>query len=292
MSCLDVKKTMKLKELKELTQAKLLKFYGIEESRSIFHLLLNEFLGIDVVNFHINGDKKISLDSLNLFNEKISLIEKEIPVQYVIGHVMIEGLKIFVNKSVLIPRPETVDLCNWIIQKKLNDQVILDIGTGSGIIALFLKKNSNNCVIHAWDNSEKALRIAKKNAKQNYLDINFNNVDILKKHDHTIKFDIIVSNPPYVHKKEKNLISNVVLKNEPSEAIFVNSDDDLLFYKTIINFSKSHLKQKGIIYFECHKETINQVKNLLIINKFTDIEIKKDSFGINRMIKANSYGDA
>ena len=292
MSCLDVKKTMKLKELKELTQAKLLKIYGIEESRSIFHLLLNEFLGIDVINFHINGDKKISLDSLNLFNEKISLIEKEIPVQYVIGHVMIEGLKIFVNKSVLIPRPETVDLCNWIIQKKLNDQVILDIGTGSGLIALFLKKNSNNCVIHAWDNSEKALRIAKKNAKQNYLDINFNNVDILKKHDHTIKFDIIVSNPPYVHKKEKNLISNVVLKNEPHEAIFVNSDDDLLFYKTIINFSKSHLKQKGIIYFECHKETINQVKNLLIINKFTDIEIKKDSFGINRMIKANSYGDA
>ena len=157
---------------------------------------------------------------------------------------------------------------------------------------MFLKKNSNNCVIHAWDNSEKALRIAKKNAKQNYLDINFNNVDILKKHDHTIKFDIIVSNPPYVHKKEKNLISNVVLKNEPIEAIFVNSDDDLLFYKTIINFSKSHLKQKGIIYFECHKETINQVKNLLIINKFTDIEIKKDSFGINRMIKANNYGDA
>ena len=292
MSCLDVKKTMKLKELKELTQAKLLKIYGIEESRSIFHLLLNEFLGIDVINFHINGDKKISLDSLNLFNEKISLIEKEIPVQYVIGHVMIEGLKIFVNKSVLIPRPETVDLCNWIIQKKLNDQVILDIGTGSGLIALFLKKNSNNCVIHAWDNSEKALRIAKKNSKQNYLDINFNNVDILKKHDHTIKFDIIVSNPPYVHKKEKNLISNVVLKNEPSEAIFVNSDDDLLFYKTIINFSKSHLKQKGIIYFECHKETINQVKNLLIINKFTDIEIKIDSFGNNRMIKANNYGDA
>ena len=292
MSCLDVKKTMKLKELKELTQAKLLKIYGIEESRSIFHLLLNEFLGIDVINFHVNYDKKISLDSVNLFNEKISLIEKEIPVQYVIGHVIIEGLKIFVNKSVLIPRPETVDLCNWIIQKKLNDQVILDIGTGSGLIALFLKKNSNNCVIHAWDNSEKALRIAKKNAKQNYLDINFNNVDILKKYDHTIKFDIIVSNPPYVHKKEKNLISNVVLKNEPSEAIFVNSDDDLLFYKTIINFSKSHLKQKGIIYFECHKETINQVKNLLIINKFTDIEIKKDSFGINRMIKANSYGDA
>ena len=292
MSCLDVKKTMKLKELKELTQVKLLKIYGIEESRSIFHLLLNEFLGIDVINFHINCDKKISLDSLNLFNEKISLIEKEIPVQYVIGHVMIEGLKIFVNKSVLIPRPETVDLCNWIIQKKLNDQVILDIGTGSGLIALFLKKNSNNCVIHAWDNSEKALRIAKKNSKQNYLYINFNNVDILKKNDHTIKFDIIVSNPPYVHKKEKNLISNVVLKNEPSEAIFVSSDDDLLFYKTIINFSKSHLKQKGIIYFECHKETINQVKNLLIINKFTDIEIKKDSFGINRMIKANSYGDA
>ena len=188
MSCLDVKKTMKLKELKELTQAKLLKIYGIEESRSIFHLLLNEFLGIDVINFHINVDKKISLDSLNLFNEKISLIEKEIPVQYVIGHVIVEGLKIFVNKSVLIPRPETVDLCNWIIQKKLNDQVILDIGTGSGLIALFLKKNSNNCVIHAWDNSEKALRIAKKNAK--FL-MKFSNCDAVKIESNKNNFNII-----------------------------------------------------------------------------------------------------
>ena len=283
---------MKLKELKELTQAKFLKIYGIEESRSIFHLLLNEFLGIDVIDFHINGDKKISLDSLKLFNRKISLIEKEIPVQYIIGHVMVEGLKIFVNKSVLIPRPETVDLCNWILKKKLNGKVILDIGTGSGLIALLLKKNSNNCVIHAWDNSEKALGIAKKNAKQNNLDINFNNVDVLKKHDHKIKFDIIVSNPPYVDKKEKNSISNVVLKNEPHEAIFVKSDDDLLFYKAIIDSSKLYLKHKGIIYFECHKETIDQVKNLLIINKFTDIEIKKDSFGINRMIQAKNYGHA
>ena len=289
---MDVKKTMKLKELKELTQAKLLKIYGIEESRSIFHLLLNEFLGIDVIDFHINGEKKISLDSLKLFNRKISLIEKEIPVQYIIGHVMVEGLKIFVNKSVLIPRPETVDLCNWILKKKLNGKVILDIGTGSGLIALLLKKNSNNCVIHAWDNSEKALGIAKKNAKQNNLDINFNNVDVLKKHDHKIKFDIIVSNPPYVNKKEKNSISNVVLKNEPHEAIFVKSDDDLLFYKAIIDSSKLYLKHKGIIYFECHKETIDQVKNLLIINKFTDIEIKKDSFGINRMIQAKNYGHA
>ena len=207
MSCLDVKKTMKLKELKELTQAKLLKIYGIEESRSIFHLLLNEFLGIDVINFHINCNKKISLDSLNLFNEKISLIEKEIPVQYVIGHVIIEELKIFVNKSVLIPRPETVDLCNWIIQKKLNDQVILDIGTGSGLIALFLKKNSNNCVIHAWDNSEKALRIAKKNAKQNYLDINFNNGCVvfltldIDKDETKITFD-------YQNKKLTKIIKN------------------------------------------------------------------------------------
>ena len=103
---------------------------------------------------------------------------------------------------------------------------------------------------------------------------------------------MIVSNPPYVHKKEKNSISNVVLKNEPNEAIFVNSDDDLLFYKAIINFSKSCLKDNGIIFFECHKETINQVKNLLIINKFIDVELKKDSFGINRMIQAKNYGYA
>ena len=118
--------------------------------------------------------------------------------------------------------------------KKLNDQVILDIGTGSGLIALFLKKNSNNCVIHAWDNSEKALEL-QKNAKQNYLDINFKNVDILKKHDHTIKFDIIVSNPPYVHKrKEFNLKCG--FKNSQVKQ-FLLIQHDLLFYKTIINLN-------------------------------------------------------
>ena len=283
---------MTLAQLKKLTQEKLLKIYNINESRSIFHLLLEEFLGIDTINFHINIGKKISSNSLKLFNQKVSLIEKEVPVQYVIGYVKIEGLKILVDKSVLIPRPETIDLCKWVIQEELNDKQILDIGTGSGLISLFLKKHSKNCTIHAWDNSKNALRIAIKNADQNNLDVNFNNIDILKNQSIKTKFDLIVSNPPYVKKKEKDSISNLVKKNEPDEAIFVDSKDDLLFYKAIIRFSKSHLKVNGIVYFECHKERINQVKNLLIINKFTDVEIKKDSFGIDRMIKAKNYGYA
>jgi len=283
---------MTLAELKKLTQDKLLKIYNINESRSIFHLLLEEFLGIDTVNFHINSEKKISSNSLKLFNQKVSLIEKEVPVQYVIGYVKIEGLKILVDKSVLIPRPETIDLCKWVIQEELHDKQILDIGTGSGLISLFLKKHSKNCTIHAWDNSKNALRIAIKNADQNNLDVNFNNIDILKNQSIKTKFDLIVSNPPYVNKKEKDSISNLVKKNEPDEAIFIFSKDDLLFYKAIIRFSKSHLNVNGIVYFECHKERINQVRNLLIINKFTDIEIKKDSFGIDRMIKAKNYGYA
>ena len=283
---------MTLAQLKKLTQDKLLKIYNINESRSIFHLLLEEFLGIDTINFHINIGKKISSNSLKLFNQKVSLIEKEVPVQYVIGYVKIEGLKILVDKSVLIPRPETIDLCKWIIQEKLNDKQILDIGTGSGLVSLYLKKHSKNCTIHAWDNSKNALRIAIKNADQNNLDVNFNNIDILKNQSIKTKFDLIVSNPPYVNKKEKESISNLVKKNEPDEAIFVDSKDDLLFYKAIIRFSKSHLFVNGIVYFECHKERTNQVKNLLIINKFTDIEIKKDSFGIDRMIKAKNYGYA
>ena len=283
---------MTLRQLKKLTEVKFLNIYNINESRSVFHLLLDEFLGIDTINFHINLEKKISSDLLKLFNEKVSLIEKEIPVQYVIGYVKIDGLKIFVNKSVLIPRPETIDLCKWIVQEQLNDKKILDIGTGSGLISLFLKKHSKNCTIHAWDISKNALGIAIKNADQNNLDINFNKIDILKNHSFKIKFDLIVSNPPYVNKKEKGSISNLVKKNEPSEAIFVDSKDDLLFYKAIIKFSKSHLNENGIVYFECHKERINKVKNLLIINKFTDIKIKKDSFGIDRMIQAKNYGYA
>ena len=283
---------MTLAQLKKLTQDKLLKIYNINESRSIFHLLLEEFLGIDTVNFHINSEKKISSNSLKLFNQKVSLIEKEVPVQYVIGYVKIEGLKILVDKSVLIPRPETIDLCKWIIQEELHDKQILDIGTGSGLISIFLKKHSKNCTIHAWDNSKNALRIAIKNADQNKLDVNFNNIDILKNQSIKTNFDLIVSNPPYVNKKEKDSISNLVKRNEPVEAIFVDSKDDLLFYKAIIRFAKYNLNVNGIVYFECHKERINQVKNLLIINKFTDIEIKKDSFGIDRMIKAKNYGYA
>ena len=283
---------MTLAQLKKLTQEKLLKIYNINESRSIFHLLLEEFLGMDTISFHINIGKKISSNSLKLFNQKVSLIEKEVPVQYVIGYVKIEGLKILVDKSVLIPRPETIDLCKWVIQEELHDKQILDIGTGSGLISLFLKKHSKNCTIHAWDNSKNALRIAIRNADQNNLNVNFDNIDILKNQSIKTKFDLIVSNPPYVNKKEKDSISNLVKKNEPDEAIFVDSKDDLLFYKAIIRFSKSHLFVNGIVYFECHKERINQVKNLLIINKFTDVEIKKDSFGIDRMIKAKNYGYA
>ena len=286
MSCLDEIKTMTLKLLKKIFSNSLIEYYSQEEINTLFYILIEFYLGINKINYIQDPLYIISKKNISLIESKIKMIQKKIPIQYIIGEVEHKNIKFKVNKYVLIPRPETIELCDWIIFNQKNKCKILDIGTGSGLIALILKKYITSSIVHAWDKSPLILKIAKENALKNNIEINFKIVDILKNVKVNDKFDIIVSNPPYVDKSEMQFIDESIVKYEPHSAIFVEGNDNLIFYKKIIQYSKDALNSDGVLYLECHTDRINFVKNILKINNFKNIKIKEDFFGRKRMIKA------
>jgi len=286
MSYLDETKTMKLKYLKQIFSNCLNKQYSKEEINSLFYIITEFYLGINKIKYIQDPMRFISEKNILLIESKIKMIQKKMPIQYIIGEVEYKKIKFKLNKNVLIPRPETIELCDWIIFDKKGNSKILDIGTGSGLIALILKKYMSGSSVYAWDKSQLAIKIAKENAKKNNLEINFEVVNILNNLKLNDKFDIIVSNPPYVDKSEMQFMDEKVVKHEPHSSIFVDGNDNLIFYKKIIDFSKYALNNNGVLYFECHSDRINFVKNILKINNFKKIKIKKDLFGRKRMIKA------
>ena len=205
------------------------------------------------------------------------------PVQYVLHEAWFCGLKFYVDKNVLIPRPETEELVEWVAEGKS----ILDIGTGSGCIAVALKKKFPEATIFACDVSESALEIAKENAKSNKTDIEFIACDFLDKEKRNVlpKVDIIVSNPPYIPLEDKVLMRKNVLDFEPHLALFVNNDP-LLFYKIIADFSLTHLLREGKIYLEIHEEYSEEIKNLLQLKGFKEITIRNDMQSKHRFVSA------
>ena len=225
MSCLDEIKTMTLKLLKKIFSNSLNEYYSKKEINTLFHILIEFYLGINKINYIQDPLYIISKKNISLIESKIKMIQKKIPIQYIIGEVEHKNIKFKVNKNVLIPRPETIELCDWIIFNQKNKCKILDIGTGSGLIALILKKYITGSIVHAWDKSPLILKIAKENALKNNIEINFKIVDILKNVKVNDKFDIIVSNPPYVDKSEMQFIDESIVKYEPHSAIFVEGND-------------------------------------------------------------------
>ena len=217
------------------------------------------------------------------------------PVQYVLNEAWFYKMKFFVDENVLIPRPETEELVEWIVQDAglsltayHSPLTILDIGTGSGCIAIALKNKIKNADVFAIDVSEPALKIAALNAQKNNTDINFSKADILQ---NQIKiniplFDVIVSNPPYITKKESTEMHTNIIAYEPHLALFVPDENPLLFYNAISDFALSHLKEKGNLYFEIHENFANDIVNLMQQKGFQSIEIKKDLQQKNRMVKA------
>ena len=286
MSCLDEIKTMTLKSLKKIFSNCLDEHYSREEINTFFYILIQFYLGINKINYVQDPQHILSEKNISLIESKIKMIQKKIPIQYIIGEVEHKNIKFKLNKNVLIPRPETIELCDWIIFNQKNTCKILDIGTGSGLISLILKKYITGSIVHAWDKFPSILKIAKENAFKNNLEINFKIVDILKNVKDNNKFDLIVSNPPYVDKSEMQLIDESIVKYEPHSAIFVEGNDNLIFYKKIIQYSKNALNSNGVLYLECHTDRINFVKDILKINNFKSIKIKEDLFGRKRMIKA------
>ena len=277
---------MNLKSFKKYFHDELINLYSTDELNSLFFVLINYYLEISKIKYIQNPQKQINKSKIKKLFTKIKLLKENMPIQYVIGEVVHKKLKFYLNKNVLIPRPETEELCNWVVSSKNKINRILDIGTGSGFIAIILKKFINDCEVEAWDNSKEALKVAKKNAKNNNVKINFRHINILDNGIPSSRFDVIVSNPPYVDYREKNQINSRVKDFEPNDAIFVNHDDNMIFYKKIIEKSKRLLNQNGVLYFESHSSRINILENMLKINNFKRIIIKEDLFGKKRMVSA------
>ena len=263
-------------------------YYSKNEIDFYFKILINSFFNWDSTLIALNPKKQLTkLESSKLI-KTINNLKKSKPIQYITGESFFMGLKFKVNKNVLIPRQETEELVEWIINDNLNFQNkinAIDIGTGSGCIAISLSKKKRNFNLTAIDNSDKSLLIAKENARLNKVKINFINNDILKPLNDKTIYDIIISNPPYIADSEIKNIEDKVLKFEPYNAIFVDKKNPLIFYKAIIDFSLSNLKKEGKIYFEINPIFYNSLLTLIeSYNKF-NLVVKKDITNKNRMIR-------
>lgn len=284
---------MRLKDIQNLFHKELDVIYGKEEVDSFFYLLTDEFLGMQRLAFSLQPEFVITKEEEQPLFEALSKLKLEQPIQYILGATEFFGLPFKVNQHTLIPRPETEELVDWVIsQNSSNDKPIniLDIGTGSGCIAISIAKNIPNAVVFALDVSEEALKVAKENAKLNSVDVKFVKLNILNESDWNIefenlKFDVIVSNPPYVRNLEKVEMKNNVLLNEPSLALFVEDDDPLLFYRTITEFAIKYLKNQGQLFFEINQYLGNEMIDLLNTYHFKNIELRRDINGNDRMLK-------
>lgn len=277
----------KIADIKSFYVQSLSHLYDREEAESIFFIVIEHFLHITRNDYILNKSATISESELLNIYFVLKDLKKGIPIQYILGETHFMGLRLKVNSTVLIPRPETEELVDWIIQSHKIEKInrIVDIGTGSACIALALKNHFKKAKVFALDISEGALQVAKENALINNLEINFQQIDILTDSSIPNEIDIIVSNPPYVTRKEAEGMHANVLEYEPHLALFVPDNDALLFYKRIIELAKENLVKSGWLYFEINQYLANEMKELLIQNNFKNVELKKDISGNYRMIR-------
>ncbi|MGB5382993.1 MAG: peptide chain release factor N(5)-glutamine methyltransferase [Lutimonas sp.] len=262
--------------------------YTEEEILFFFRILCEDFFDLPRHKLALQLDEQLSEEQQTKLNNALLLLQQEYPLQYIIGHTEFYGLKIKVNLSTLIPRPETEELVDWIISStnKNKEVKILDIGTGSGCIAISLAKNLPKSKVFALDISAEAIKTAKENALINKVNVQFKEANILNAPEINETFDIIVSNPPYVLESEKDLMKKNVLDFEPETALFVKDTDALIFYRAIAELSREKLNPDGVLFFEINENKGNQTMDLLKQQNFINIEIKKDYREKDRMVKA------
>ena len=292
---------MTIKQYRAHFNESLKHLYPTSEINSFFFIILEEYMGFKRIDIVLKSDFHIDQKSLNLMQIATKQLEQEIPIQYIIEKTEFFGLPFNINKEVLIPRPETEELVERVIKevsliktyktdsnetKNEKQLKILDIGTGSGCIAISLKKELPSSKISAIDVSNEALRIAKKNALLNKVDINFIHLDILKTNNLDKLYDVIVSNPPYVRELEKKEMKNNVLNNEPHLALFVDNKNPLSFYNKIAELAKNFLTKNGQLHFEINQYLGKETVILLAEKGFKNIQLKKDIFGNDRIISA------
>lgn len=287
---------MLLKDLEHIFHKELDAIYGEDEVGSFFFLSTEHFLNLPRFQLVLQPEFTITKAEYDLFFKTLDALKQQKPIQYILGETEFFGLQFKVNENVLIPRPETEELVALVLQnikkQKLNSKGIkvLDIGTGSGCIAISLANNLPIAEIYALDVNKEALKVAKQNAELNNVEITFIAADILNERTWNLgfknmKFDVIVSNPPYVRHLEKAEIQPNVLDNEPHLALFVEDKNPLVFYKAITDFAVDNLKQKGELFFEINQYLGEETKQLLIDANFEDIELRKDLNGNARMLK-------
>jgi release factor glutamine methyltransferase len=274
---------------KKLIFEKLSPVYCKQEIESISQLIFEKILGFSRLQTHLNQQTIISKANLVLISEIINRLIQFEPIQYILGETEFYGLTFKVNHAVLIPRSETEELVDWIIKDNhLLKPSILDIGTGSGCIPIALVKNLPGAAAYGWDISAEALMVAKENADANQVKVDFFRADILQ---HTYpsekrKYDIIVSNPPYVTYSEKGFMQNNVIDYEPHIALFVPDADALVFYRAIADIAINQLKPGGPLYIEINETYGKETAELLALKGFKNIVLRKDINGKERMIRA------
>jgi release factor glutamine methyltransferase len=279
---------------KKLILDQLSPIYSRLEIESISKLIFENILGFSRLQIHLNQHKTISEANLTQIKEILNRLSQFEPIQYILGETEFYGIRLKVNRGVLIPRPETEELVDWIISDcQQSTPALLDIGTGSGCIPIAIVKNIPGASAEGWDISSDALAIANENAAINNVILILHHADILKSvlPENKNKFDIIVSNPPYVTTSERQLMQKNVLDYEPDIALFVPDNDALVFYRAIADLAIIRLKPGGHLYFEINERFGNETAELLVSKGFINILLKKDINGKYRMIKAERPSD-
>jgi release factor glutamine methyltransferase len=264
-------------------------YFPTQEIQSLQKIIFDKKLGLPIHKVYLEPNRPINPSDADIILDIVSMLKLQKPIQYILGEADFFGLNFFVTPDVLIPRQETEELVDWIIKSTSNNSSsILDIGTGSGCIAVSLAANIKNAQVTAIDISPAALEIARKNAIKNHVMVDFSPNDILDINSSIPNkpFDIIVSNPPYVRELEKEQMKPNVLDHEPYLALFVSDSDPLIFYKAIALKASNILKSQGVVYCEINEALGKELHDLFSANGFVDIEIRKDLNGKNRMLKA------
>ena len=262
--------------------------FSESELRIVTQILISKITGYTTTQIIVNKNTIFSDEQVNLLHTFVEKLKKHEPLQYVTGETEFYGLQIKLKPGVLIPRPETEELIEWIVQSVDNNKVcdMLDIGTGSGCIALALKSVFENAHVSAMDISAEALEIAAENASVLSLPISFLQGDALHLSAENSCWDVIVSNPPYIPLAEKKEMDSAVVDFEPHQALFVPDNDPLLFYRRIAEYAFSALKVNGLLFFEIHRDFGQQCVAMLHETGFTNVELRRDISGNDRMIKA------
>ena len=262
-------------------------YYADSETSAMAKWILTEVFNFSPLDLYAGKDMNFSSEMQSRVEDILERLKRYEPLQYILGETSFDGLSFVVTPAVLIPRPETVELVDWIVTDHPQKGVkVLDIGTGSGCIPISLAKRLQEPLVSAWDISPDALAVAQQNAVKNAVKVDYSRVDALGTDIPDIQVDVLVSNPPYIGVSEKKNMEQNVLDWEPELALFVPDDDPLLFYRHIADIGCKILSENGILYYEINQLYGPETVQLLVDKGYKKVELRKDLSGNDRMIKA------